>query len=526
MLLKTSFLARLPRAALRRLTRAAAYRRRFAARLSLALSIIAPIGMLAVCTSMLLDLRRDAWDRGEQTASNLLQVLARDIERSVEIIDHSLGTTSENLHRPGVMDSNPDLRQLILFERSAMFQEMGSLFVVDASGEMVIENRRSPGRHGNLGDREYFTTHRDHANAGLYISRPMTSRVTGDPMIVVSRRINNADNTFGGIVAGTIKLSYFSRLFRNLNLEPNDTVGLSHLSGMRIVSEPYAANEIGSSMLGSETQQRIQRLRRGRFVEVSERDGVARHVTFARLGNLPLVLDVGIAVDTIEHEWRSKALVISLVTLSLCALAIGLSLTLTRELRRRAEAETQVRRVNAELEKLATTDALTELANRRRFDGALQKEWHESRRSGTPLSILLLDADHFKSYNDCYGHQAGDEVLVMIARCIASHSSRPRDLPARIGGEEFAVILPNTDEAGAAIVAERIRVSVAGMVRPHDGNPVGHVTISCGLATATGDTGDPLDLMRQADRWLYVAKSQGRNRVRGGHEAAARGEAA
>ncbi len=226
-------------------------------------------------------------------------------------------------------------------------------------------------------------------------------------MIVVSRRINNADNTFGGIVAGTIKLSYFSRLFRNLNLEANDTVGLSHLSGVRIVSEPDAAREIGSGMLGSETQQRIQRLRRGRFVEVGEHDNVARHVTFARLGNLPLVLEVGIAVDTIEHEWRSKAMVISLVTLSLCALAIGLSLTLTRELRRRAEAETQVRRVNAELEKLATTDALTDLANRRRFDGTLQKEWHESRRSRTPLSILLIDADHFKSYNDRYGHQAG-----------------------------------------------------------------------------------------------------------------------
>ena len=486
-----------------------------AARLSLTLSVFAPIGMLLVCGWMLLDLRRDAWDRGEQTASNLLQVLARDIERNIEIIDYSLTAMSDNLRKPGVMESAPDLRQIILFDRAAMIQDMGALFVLDAKGDMIVANKIHPGRMGNMADRDYFTVQRDEKNAGLYVSPPFVSRLSGDPVLVVSRRITNSDGSFGGVVAGTIKLGYFSHLFRNLNLEANDLVGLYHLSGQRVISEPYNESEIGSSIVASPTYQRFQKLRRGRFVEKAERDGITRHITFARLGNLPLVLDVGIAVDTIESEWRSKALVIGLITLGLCALTIGLSLTLTRELRRRVDAESQVRRVNAELEKLATTDALTELANRRRFDIKLVEEWRESARTGQPLSVLALDADHFKSYNDRYGHQAGDEVLVLLARCIASHSSRPRDLPARIGGEEFAVILPHTDEAGARIVAERIRASIAAQMRPHAENPTGYVTVSCGVASVPHPRiGDAQTLLRHADQWLYAAKAQGRNQVR------------
>lgn len=481
---------------------------------SIALSILAPIGMLLVCGWMLLDLRQDAWDRGEQTSSNLLQVLARDIERNIEIIDYSLVAMSDNLRKPGVMESPPELRQIILFDRAATIQDMGSLFVLDAKGDLVVENKSHSVRTANMADRDYFQTHRDQKNIGLYVSPPFISRLGSEPVIVVSRRIGNPDGSFAGVVGGTIKLSYFSHLFRNLNLEANDLVGLYHLSGIRIVAEPYNEAEIGTSILDSETYHRFQKLRRGRFVEVSPRDGVARHVTFARLGNLPLVLDVGIAVDTIEHEWRNKALVIGLITLLLCALAIGLSLTLTRELRRRAEAESQVRRVNAELEKLATTDALTDLANRRCFDIMLKKAWDESVRTGSSLSVLVLDADHFKSYNDRYGHQAGDEVLVMLACCIASHSSRPRDVPARIGGEEFAVILPDTDLAGARTVAERIRQSVLAQMRPHPDNPAGYITVSCGVATVPHPkVGDPQALVRQADQWLYAAKTGGRNRI-------------
>lgn len=169
-------------------------------------------------------------------------------------------------------------------------------------------------------------------------------------------------------------------------------------------------------------------------------------------------------------------------------------------------------------QQLARNDAMTGIANRRRFDQALLREWRSQRRSGQPLSLLLIDVDHFKSYNDSYGHAEGDRVLARVARTLSKHARRPRDLLARYGGEEFALILPETDADGARGIAESMRRSVLALAEPHDGNEVdGRVTVSIGLHTEQGasfsDDEDPLNLVRRADAALYRAKSEGRNRV-------------
>ncbi len=356
--------------------------------------------------------------------------------------------------------------------------------------------------------------HHASAHQGLFVSPPLYSRLTGDPIIVLSRRITNSDGSFGGIVASTIRTSYFSKLFRNLNLDVNDVFAITHLDGQRIRVEPVRATDGPFTEIQAEVAHRYRTITRGRYTDTSSLDEVARHYTFARLGNLPLVLEVGIAVESIEGDWRHKAIVIGLVTLGLCTLTIVLCLSFQRELRRRIEAETKIRRINAELETLATTDALTDLANRRRFDQVLISEWSDARRTGQPLSLLVIDADHFKSYNDRFGHQAGDEVLTMIARCIAGQSTRVRDVAARIGGEEFAVILPQTDGHGARIVAERIRETVLAQNRIHPDNPTGRISISCGLASVEDGIADsPRSLLGLADDRLYEAKRTGRNKI-------------
>ncbi len=173
------------------------------------------------------------------------------------------------------------------------------------------------------------------------------------------------------------------------------------------------------------------------------------------------------------------------------------------------------------LRELSFLDGLTGIANRRRFDEALAREWRRCGRSRLPLSLILLDVDHFKAYNDHYGHQAGDECLRAVARGLAGAMNRPGDLVARYGGEEFACLLPETDEAGAAGVADRLRQAVAGLGLPHGHSPVaGHVTISLGIAAARPQAGTPPDgLTRSADRFLYEAKRAGRDCVRAGtHE--------
>ncbi|MBA5638309.1 diguanylate cyclase [Duganella sp. LX20W] len=174
---------------------------------------------------------------------------------------------------------------------------------------------------------------------------------------------------------------------------------------------------------------------------------------------------------------------------------------------------TDEKRAQVALEQLATRDGLTSLANRRCFDDTLAAEWQRALRQQQPLSLLMVDVDNFKQYNDAYGHLGGDECLQRIANAVASEM-RANDLVARYGGEEFAVILPNQALKGAAIVAERIRCRVEQLHLPNLGSDAHVVTVSIGAATAlpSVDT-DPSQLVATADSALYRAKHMGRNRI-------------
>ncbi|HBF51236.1 MAG TPA: diguanylate cyclase, partial [Massilia sp.] len=161
-------------------------------------------------------------------------------------------------------------------------------------------------------------------------------------------------------------------------------------------------------------------------------------------------------------------------------------------------------------------DVLTGLANRRRFDETLAAEHERARRSGMPFSLILLDVDYFKKYNDRYGHVAGDDCLRQVAGAIATGPRRPTDLAARYGGEEFAVILPDTDRDGACAVAEKIRQAVLALDVAHADSACGTVSISLGVHTcwpATDAASTPLACIEAADALLYRAKTDGRNRL-------------
>jgi diguanylate cyclase (GGDEF)-like protein/PAS domain S-box-containing protein len=165
------------------------------------------------------------------------------------------------------------------------------------------------------------------------------------------------------------------------------------------------------------------------------------------------------------------------------------------------------------LEQLATRDGLTGLANRRCFDDTLHAEWARAQRQQQPLSLLMVDVDNFKAYNDANGHLGGDECLKRIARAVASEM-RANDLVARYGGEEFAVILPNQSLKGAAVVAERIRCRVEQLQLPNPLAPGQRVTVSIGAATAIATPhNEASQLVAIADAALYRAKHMGRNRI-------------
>ncbi|CAK0775408.1 hypothetical protein CCP3SC15_510004 [Gammaproteobacteria bacterium] len=155
------------------------------------------------------------------------------------------------------------------------------------------------------------------------------------------------------------------------------------------------------------------------------------------------------------------------------------------------------------------------IANRRRFDEMLENEWKRTQRAGTPLSIIMVDIDFFKHYNDHYGHGVGDICLKNVAVALADTTDRPYDLVARYGGEEFAAILPETDVNGAHLIAERFRRHVEALHIPHEySSTADHVTISVGLASVVPQSEmTPEELLKLADNMLYQAKKNGRNRV-------------
>jgi len=189
-------------------------------------------------------------------------------------------------------------------------------------------------------------------------------------------------------------------------------------------------------------------------------------------------------------------------------------LNLVRDISERKRSEEHLQSAYRAMETLVVVDALTGIANRRRFDELLATEWRRSLREGSRLSLLLIDADHFKRYNDTYGHVRGDSCLKQIAEAALDVVLRPGDLVARYGGEEFAVVLPGTDETGARAVAEDICQAVRNRRLPHEGNAPGIVTISIGCATMVPQRGKTAqDLIEAADQALYRAKGRGRNRV-------------
>jgi diguanylate cyclase (GGDEF)-like protein/PAS domain S-box-containing protein len=189
-------------------------------------------------------------------------------------------------------------------------------------------------------------------------------------------------------------------------------------------------------------------------------------------------------------------------------------LNLERDISERKRSEEHLQSAYRAMETLVVVDALTGIANRRRFDDSLTTEWRRALREASKLSLLLIDADHFKRYNDTYGHVRGDSCLKQIAEAALDVVLRPGDLVARYGGEEFAVVLPGTDEIGAKAVAEDICEAVRNRRLPHEGNAPGIVTVSIGCATVVPQRGKTAqDLIESADQALYRAKGRGRNRV-------------
>ncbi|THC40637.1 hypothetical protein C2862_21130 [Massilia sp. Mn16-1_5] len=340
----------------------------------------------------------------------------------------------------------------------------------------------------------------------------------------MSRRLEHEDGTFAGVALATIKLDFFESAYSKLDVGQAGTVLLASDEGILYYRRPFSEQIIGRDVSTGP----LMKLYRthgnaGTSLLTAKIDNVERLYSYRHLEGFPLIVAAAHSSDDIYAGWRNSAVqLIGSLVFFIALLSWG-GTKLLNQLAIRERLETQLHLVsdglaqaNSELSALALKDGLTQLANRRAFDSALSREYARAKRSNAPVSLLMIDVDHFKQYNDHYGHPAGDACLRQVAKALSAQVTRETDLPARYGGEEFVVLLPATDACGAKAVAERVLNTIANLNIAHAFSPNQKVTVSIGVATAVtfGQGEESLSaFLTAADTALYQSKAAGRNRM-------------
>lgn len=447
---------------------------------------------------MMLDMRRGEQALALQTMENLATTIDSDISRNIELYDLSLRNVVSHITEPDLAGVSKRILNLVLFDHAATAKHFGAIQVFDAAGRLTHDSETLNPKPENRADEEYFKIHRDKPDAGLFVGRPAMHK--GAYSVVLSRRITGKDGAFQGVVAGSLRLSYFNDLLERLTLLPDDIITVFRHDGLVIMRKPFDLEFIGKDLSQKPGVKRMIAEQSGSFTDAGALDGIERLFIW-RDSNRPVVVMVGKSWNDIFALWRNQAFRVGGIMLTLIAFVAGATIMLAREIKRRERAEHK-------LEELATTDALTGLRNRRKFDQILARQWQHAQQRQEPLALLMIDADHFKTYNDMFGHQAGDEVLMRIAGSIAEAAQRVDDCAARYGGEEFAVLLSGQSIEAALVIGENIRANVEMLSADRWAT-----TVSVGIASIVPDASwQPADLIAAADKALYEAKSGGRNR--------------
>lgn len=443
-----------------------------------------------------------------RSTTNIAQLINADVLRNVELYDLALKGLIAARQRDDLSQVSANIQHLVQFDLSTAAPFKGEVLLLDANGAVIADSSTLQPTPRNFANRDYFQVHAKDAQAGLFISRPFKIHCNCDQVwrMAFSRRVSGPNGEFAGVAVATMRLAYFDQLFNTVTIGNGSSVNLLNNKGFLLAQQPLLESDMIDKDLSERPNfKRILREGSGTFQAISAISGKERLYTFTNVGELPLIVVVALSSQDVFAPWKRAALLTSGATGILCIGLLWLTWMLRRELRRRYRAE----RV---LSELAATDALTGLPNRRILDERLRLEWDRAQRSVEPLTVLMIDVDHFKAFNDRHGHHGGDAALRTVAQVIGANIRRPADLAARYGGEEFAVVLPHTDTKGAWVIAEHIRSSVEHLPRvAGDERPI---TVSIGMSTWDKRSRMPLEaLLLSADQALYEAKHTGRNRI-------------
>ncbi|NIX76654.1 GGDEF domain-containing protein [Microvirga terricola] len=450
--------------------------------------------------------------RVEGNMANLAQSLAQHADDTFELADAVIVDIVDRIETTGATPATADRLHTFLSERIKTLPRLKALAIFGEDGRFICSSLGHLPQHMQGENQPFFKRHEKPANNDWFFSSLIRDPFDDKWVLSISRRIDKADGSFGGVAVVFIDPRYFSNYYSHFDVGSEGSIALFGSDGTLLSRYPHAEQAIGRSGASDPLfTQHLPRASAGYYAYTSNVDGMPRLSGYRLSDKFPVVTLAAVGRSQALARWDGDFFVRAIaVTLLVAAIGI-LGWGLASQLRQRE-------RMEAELAVLAATDSLTGLANRRIFDRELAVECGRATRDGTSLSLLLIDVDRFKSFNDFYGHQAGDECLRSLAQVLSRTVRRPGDLVARYGGEEIAVLLPGTDADGAMALAEIIRARVEALAMRHEANaPLPVLTISIGSATLVPSLDVPLvapeTLVAMADRALYRAKLGGRNRI-------------
>lgn len=342
-----------------------------------------------------------------------------------------------------------------------------------------------------------------------YVSNMFTSNI-GKLMVIQTRKFPGDE--FSGLAGIGVDLEFFSTWFEKVSIGTHGVLAITDQNVNLLARKPATPEMLGKKVNGPVVKDFIASGENYKtFRKISPLDQEPRLYGVRKIEGLPFVVVVGEADRDWQAAWRLHVWLTTAALVILWLLAFY-TLHIYWE---RLNNLVELKKVRDELEDLSFTDALTGLANRRCFNNVLDAECHRMRRLKAPISVMMIDVDFFKAFNDTYGHLAGDECLKSVAGVLQSKLKRPQDLAARYGGEEFCCILPETEHAGAVSIAMSIKDGIADLGIRHEGSAIeNHLTVSIGVATVICDEDINSDIIvNLADERLYQAKQNGRNQV-------------
>ncbi len=472
--------------------------------------------------SVLLNEREQALNKGRATAQTAASIILRRAEGLFDTLDRTLYAIAEVISARGAPLARDDLYiHRLLIRLHATTPSLSWMNISDTQGLMLTSSLSFPAPPLQLSDRQYVRVQRADWSLGMYIGLPVITRTLGTQVLPISRRLETDGGRFIGVAAAGLKSEFLQSLVDDPIPSEGLIIGIFRNDGRALACLPSqdacpdapmnvverANDEHADSALVSNTRligtsagvSALHASHRYDFFVVTDypttlllatwRRNFPIYVALGLGGNLALILVCLYAWRQVSHRQRAMA-----------ELAHS-NLVLEDRVQERTEA----------LARMANTDVLTGQPNRRLFMTEGARQLTLARRHHHPLSLMILDADHFKRINDQYGHAAGDAVLRSLSSAPSSVLRRS-DVFARFGGEEFAVLLPETDHAGALEVGERLLEAFRATTTEYGGERL-HVTVSIGLAElAPGDT-DLEALLHRADSALYRAKEDGRDRL-------------